>query len=481
MKIKIIKIISLALLPYWLQAQGLYNNNGIIQVNKDAHVTINGDFTTNSLGISNNQGTIQTTGNVSDASSSISNSTQGNWLLNGASFQSLGYSSPLTIKSITIQNPNGVELIGNFLSVDSIAQFNSGILYSSIPVIFNDNAIANNASDASHIAGSVVKFGIGNFVYPIGDSNYYQPIAADLSINDNGMQATYKTEDAGVAPFAGSTPLVAYNAAEHWDLTPFGNATGQVTVYWDAVRNTGINNTADLAVAHLHNNQWLNEGGTINSGSTTSSGSITSDPISTWSPFTLGSKSINSPLPLTIKMFEVIKNPLNNEILWEALNEENIASYTVEKSIDGVSFVSIGKTNAKQNSSGQISQYNMLDTNPTIGYNYYRLIQNTKNGLSSVTSDIKKVFREGEHLHTVVYPNPATDKVVLNIESSKTTPVYITILDATGKIVKQVVSPIEKGLNNVALNIQDIVNGTYQIQITDAARVQTKVVKLIKL
>lgn len=137
------------------------------------------------------------------------------------------------------------------------------------------------------------------------------------------MTARFYGTDAGSASFGttGSavTPLLFYNKKEYWYVVPAGTATGTITIYFDGYNNAGISNTADLRVAHKSGGQWLNEGGAATG--TTASGSVISYSISTFSPFTPGSVSAGSPLPVKLVAFSGRAAAGRNRLSWQTATE----------------------------------------------------------------------------------------------------------------------------------------------------------------
>jgi hypothetical protein len=74
-----------------------------------------------------------------------------------------------------------------------------------------------------------------------------------------------------------------------------------------------------------------------------------------------------------------------------------------------------------------------------------------------------------------VYPNPATDYISINQNSSSTL-IEIKILDLTGREIGN--RPVQKGENNIRISVSDFPSGVYLISFTTDQG--TKVRKLIK-
>jgi len=64
---------------------------------------------------------------------------------------------------------------------------------------------------------------------------------------------------------------------------------------------------------------------------------------------------------------------------WSVSAELNVKDYSVERSADGIRWISIGRLNAGNSSQG-ISQYQFTDAQPLSGSNYYRILQTDLDG-----------------------------------------------------------------------------------------------------
>jgi len=119
-------------------------------------------------------------------------------------------------------------------------------------------------------------------------------------------------------------------------------------------------------------------------------------------------KAAGGPVPVTFSAIKAYSQNKNIMIEWKTENENGISNYTIEKSVDGNSFVFESIQPAKN---GPSNNYNWLDINPYIGYNYYRIKSMSKNGEEKYSqivhvnnpNDIKPIF---------VFPNPLVDAVI---------------------------------------------------------------------
>ncbi|MCL4856353.1 MAG: T9SS type A sorting domain-containing protein, partial [Flavobacteriales bacterium] len=77
-----------------------------------------------------------------------------------------------------------------------------------------------------------------------------------------------------------------------------------------------------------------------------------------------------------------------------------------------------------------------------------------------------------------IAPNPASNNINLLLNTTTNSSTTISILNTLGEKVYQIQTNLNAGSNNVLLNINNLANGVYYIQLNDGVHQQTK--KLIK-
>lgn len=165
--------------------------------------------------------------------------------------------------------------------------------------------------------------------------------------------------------------------------------------------------------------------------------------------FTLGSGSCVLPIELS-SFFANCKNNVV-ELEWETATEKNNKEFSIERSKDGFDWESIGVVKGAGNSASP-KFYSFIDPKPSNNILYYRLKQNDFNG-ESETSRMISVNACKQTSDIVVYPNPATDEIIIageNITEYRLLDPFGTEL--TGKNVdseadlKVKISHLEKGV-----------------------------------
>lgn len=170
--------------------------------------------------------------------------------------------------------------------------------------------------------------------------------------------------------------------------------------------------------------------------------------------------------PVTLLTFNARRIGSVNSISWSTSQELNSQYFAVERSSDGIHFSQIGQVAAAGNSSTQRS-YKFVDPNPLKGFNYYRLM------IVDIDNAVKySLVRSVKNLGLVnftLYPNPVTDKLLVDIDAEKTDKGEINITDINGRNVYRTQVNLQQGANTVPVDVSHLANGTYfiKIQMTD--------------
>jgi hypothetical protein len=175
------------------------------------------------------------------------------------------------------------------------------------------------------------------------------------------------------------------------------------------------------------------------------------------------SGTINSTaLPLTLVSFKGQSENNTNVLNWVTANEENVASFELERGTDGRTFNKIATIKATGNSNTSNNQYTYND-NAASATAYYRLRMVDINDAARY-SNIVILNQEVENPAIQVYPNPAES--TLFVEGLKAKSSY-RVIDATGREVIASAAVIED--NQVTfINTGSLVQGLYFLQLTDA-------------
>lgn len=165
--------------------------------------------------------------------------------------------------------------------------------------------------------------------------------------------------------------------------------------------------------------------------------------------------------PLSMVSYKVVlvneKQVLNN---WTTANEVNVSYFNIERSVNGKSFETIGKIEAKNKAE---NSYSFTDDKLTITNEkltlYYRLKSVDNNGATTY-STIKTVTINNSQLTIHIFPNPA--KNIVNIECANAK--QLLVIDYLGRIVKQ----LKVNSNKLVVNVNDLSKGIYSVQMLTA-------------
>lgn len=168
------------------------------------------------------------------------------------------------------------------------------------------------------------------------------------------------------------------------------------------------------------------------------------------------------PLPVTLKYFKARKtsNGQQVQLNWVTSTELNAKEFIVERSLDGFSFVGIGRVNAKGMSAVDVP-YSLIDKSPASGYNYYRLTE-VSNDRVATYSDVVTVYFSGKAGMVDIYPVPSRQSITVDLGTLPVNNSTISIFDVTGKMI---MSNYRVMSNTVKLDVRNYAAGTYILKV----------------
>jgi hypothetical protein len=338
-----------------------------------------------------------------------------------------------------VMNKSANELTLNTeVTINDGATFTAGILISSAAnlLVFADGAEAYTASSSSHVQGPVRKFGTQAFTFPTGKSgSIYAPItiSAPTAAADHFTAEYFDIPDYTYDTTSLDATIDHVSRCEYWILDQGGAATNNVnvTLSWGS-QSCGVDNLGDLRVCRWDGGTWRDHGNGSTTGSTTSGTVTTLAPVTSFSPFTLGSTTTSNPLPIELVNFEAVQNNEVVNLYWSTYSETNNALFTVERSSDGMNWEEILFVEGAGNSTSLI-EYIELDATPNMGANFYRLKQTDFDGEFDYSPIVKVDFKK-ENGAVEVYPNPNNGIYFnLNLDRFAGKEVLLVVRDLTGK------------------------------------------------
>jgi len=187
---------------------------------------------------------------------------------------------------------------------------------------------------------------------------------------------------------------------------------------------------------------------------------------------------IGAPLPVELVSFTGYNNKDQNVLNWTTASEKNSDKFEVEKSTDGVSWISIGWQKA---TGGNVRMdYTFTDNQPVVGNNYYRLkiIDNDRTFTYSNTINITVGVAMVNGI-VKIFPNPTSGLVNIQVQSTKNVSLTLEISNLLGQKVVSRDITLQTGITLVNVDLSELSGGTYIVSYIDAlgTKHQERIVK----
>ncbi len=411
-------------------AQQAFTNSGNLQIHSGASVGGFGDFTNTSSGSFVNNGSFYLKKDISNAQSSMAAGT-GTLYLNGTGAQAVNGTQTFKTYNLNTNNSAGITLNNN-LSVSGAHTFAAGLITTSATpnyLVYEAGSSYSGDNDSRHVNGWVKKLGTTNFTFPVGDATYERTAAiANLSATSE-FNCKYNTPTQNV--FNLFSPLVQVHANEYWQINEISGGSAQVTLNWDNSKVAmDLVLLSEVQVAYYSGGYWRDGGGTA-SGNISTTGSITSLPGTSFSlPFTFGYAT--TVLPLKLISFTGERRSSISFLHWITENEQNVNHYEVQRSYDGVAYITIGSISAQKANTQQ--QYDFEDHSAIHGMAYYRLKSIENDGKFSYSKVVVVSERELQSTSFVVI-NPVRNAIAVFNKTGKEGVFDYRLLNAAGQQV----------------------------------------------
>lgn len=320
---------------------------------------------------------------------------------------------------------------------EDLTLLNGNLITTSVNLLtLLDGATSTAGNAGSYVTGPVKKIGDDAFVFPIGKGTYWArlgmtaPTSATAAFQAEYFNTAYTNTTSVTAP------IDHVSKVEYWTLDrTAGTDNVSVSLFWEDGSHSGINDMLDITVAHFSGGSWIDE--TQNGGTTgsTSAGSVTSQAVSSFSPFTFGSKNpaVN---PLPVEFIEFTVSPVEEGafLQWKTAYESHSDRHEIERSADGSTWTLIGFVNAAGSSSVE-SNYEWIDHDRVIRQRmaeyYYRIRQVDQDG--QWTWSPVRILSGSDLTGLAVFPNPATDHLIVQLPEEYKSVVLLVIQDIFGR------------------------------------------------
>ncbi len=181
------------------------------------------------------------------------------------------------------------------------------------------------------------------------------------------------------------------------------------------------------------------------------------------------SKIVLQTLPVQLVNFKASISQKAVITNWQTAREKNAKLFEIQRSLDGLSFYTIGQVSAKGNGA---HEYSYTDHSPALGVNYYRLQVIDHDGTISF-SEIAKVVNGEAADDFAVFPNPAKNIITINGKLIN----HISLYNAEGKLQ---LSKDWKDATNPTIDLGQLHSGVYYVHISSSRKTKPVVLPLVK-
>lgn len=353
-----------------------------------------------------------------------------------------------------------------------------GAMVGSVPTLDNIRIFIKGepSSVETELSTVEVPFGPNDVVYVYnGFSNDIVAQITNLSTWDYGC-TNFQIDRVGTGAtmFQNANPA-SFPTDKTLLVTPTNNnPTGnyQIRLYYSAAEVAGWEaatgeSRTDLRLFKSPNAISTNTGTAVE-GINTTTGTYNGTDYYVQSEFTTGfsgiaaSSSTTTLLPVDLVTF---KGKLVNKsvaLTWQTLTEENNDFFTVERSVNGIDFEPIGIVDAGEPRT-TVKTYDFLDKFPVIGNNYYRIQQTDFDGTKTLASQIIVVAYNNNASSIQIEPNPIKDGQVRLLYTLEDDDIELSIAIYTidGKILTSKEFSLQKGINELKIDVNNLDNGIY--------------------
>jgi hypothetical protein len=183
--------------------------------------------------------------------------------------------------------------------------------------------------------------------------------------------------------------------------------------------------------------------------------------------------------PVTLLSFRAIRENNAGKLYWSTSSEQKNLGFEIEKSTNGIDFVTIGFVEGNGNSNNLIS-YSFTDysLSETV---YYRLKQIDTDGAYEY-SPIVQLRSAAQEEWLRVYPVPVSDLLTIDLLSEDESSSSVELYNAVGQRIAQYnFDTITAGVNTFQLDVSSYNPGIYFLTVVlHSGKKETKTIKIIQ-
>lgn len=174
----------------------------------------------------------------------------------------------------------------------------------------------------------------------------------------------------------------------------------------------------------------------------------------------------NSTLPVTLYSFSASPGSRKITLHWTTSTEINNRGFEIQRSNDGLSWVTVGFVASTGNSNSEVN-YTYPDNNLEQRKYYYRLKQMDIDNRTKYSMIVTATLDgNAEYLLGQNYPNPFINQTTIQFALPQSENVNLSLYDANGRILKVLVNAKkDAGTHAISLNTESLSRGVYYYRI----------------
>lgn len=411
----------------------------VITPGAEFHVTGSGQLTFQNISLQNN---------------GVFNAGNSTFIFTGGANSNISGTQPVQFYELQINKQPGNSLvIQRLVSVTHRIIFTSGFInLGNSDIDLGTTGFLDNENENSRITtngdGQVISSSLLNAPAAINPGNLGAIITSSQNLGNVIVRRGHQSQV--------NASGLGSSVRRYYDIVPANNNNLDATLrlrYFDNELNSIDENL--LAMFKSDNNtSWLPQGFTTRN---KSENWVEKTGIPSFSRWTLS--AAGNALPSQFTLFNVKCQDKNNLITWKTSGEQNSSRFEVQKSSDGIGWVTIAVIPAAGNSAGE-KTYSYTDLNSSQD-NFYRVAGFDMDGTVKYTSVLrsscasKDIFR--------LWPNPSRGTVFIGIVTDAPSTVVVKVFNSNGSLVKQHAASVLQGNNQFSLDLSSLANGAYTV------------------
>lgn len=368
---------SLFLLTGVTNGEAQVYNNGSLFIQPGASLYVEGDLVNTSSSSFSNLGLLTVKGNITN-DALLTAFTGSKTILGGTAVQTISGTAPFRVTDIDINNTAGI-LLSQQLYVTGSLAFLAGVITApdaGSGVFFDGSGVSvSGATDGRHINGWSSVVNRTSFEFPIGNGSLLKRVlVSNIQVSANPVGVIFNgNNNKAVNGTSYETGLI--DVSNNWYSIQAPSNTADIHLPVNETDDYGSALSIDyLRVVRKDPSIWTILPSTF--AGTLADGAISSAAVSGFGSFALGVHSVS--LPVTLLGFTGKKVSGGADLDWKVSGNEDADTYFVEKSSDGLNWITAGQVPARN--IGSDANYALHDPFPYIPVTHYRLRILERNG-----------------------------------------------------------------------------------------------------